>query len=112
MPITVSKKDFKKIVTLDNDPDISWLKQEGFEEMRADYAKGTLEFYGVRARATLMIPFGVDFIPHNVDTPGIWGIAMYGHQIVETDEHIQEMFVEECRTLTEMLTEIGVIVDE
>lgn len=68
---------------------------------------GEWGYQGIRASVVLAIPMGNHTILHRVESPGVWG--------VESDcgeEYRNEVFVDECSTLAEMLAAMGVVVTE
>lgn len=101
--ITVSKRTFQRLTLIDNHPDTSYLEQEGYEERLAAYRADDFHFVGIRARCIVFIPHGKDKIIHEVESPGLWGI-----ESDSDDDHMAEVFLEECQVLADMLTELGV----
>ena len=97
--ITVKESDIAKVVEVDDDamltlPDEVW-----------DPAK---DYFGVKAKITLRIPFGQDFILVPIETPGLWGIDSN-----EDDPYLDEVFEEEKETLIQILNELsGIKVEE
>jgi hypothetical protein len=85
----------------DDDADISWLEQEGFEQDLAAYQAGVFGFVGVRAVAEIRIPYGHDWIVTTLKSPGLWGI-----QDNSGDDYYQEVFEEERQTLLDMLVSL------
>lgn len=103
--ITLSRRDFKREVMADDDPDISYLEQDAFEDRLAEYRRGDFDFVGVRASVELHIPHGPSghAIIQRIESPGLWGI-----ESDSGEEHLAEVFSEECDTLTDMLHALGV----
>lgn len=107
--LTVSRSDFERQVITDEDPDASYLEQEGlgFEERLAEYRRGEFYFVGVRAKVTLHIPVERNtHILQEVTSPGLWG--------VESDSgegYFNEVYAEEVEQLVSMLEQMGVKVE-
>lgn len=104
--MNVSKADFKRVVIADEDPDASFLEQEGFEKRLAEYRRGDFHFVGVRAQVELKIPYGPlgYSIVQVVHSPGEWGI--------ESDSDVsyfEEVYQEECEVLVDMLRSMKAI---
>lgn len=106
MPMTVKKSDYFKVVPDDPDPDTSFMDQEDFKEMKQAWENHELQCYGVQAAVELQIPYGQDFIERVIETPGIWGVFSKN----KDDPYHDELFEEEAKILTDMLTAIGIIV--
>ena len=103
--ITVSRRDFYRRLVPADCPDTSYLEQEGFEDRLAEYRQGDFGFIGVRAAVELPIPYGADRILVTIESPGLWGVES------DSDEdYLDSVFQEECETLADMLTELGVTV--
>lgn len=105
----VSANDFTLDFIPDDDPDTSYLEQEGFEDRLRQYRDGQFHFIGVRARVELSIPTGESFtIAHTVTSPGLWGIE------TDSDSDYLEHHVgsEEKETLADMLREMGIEVTD
>lgn len=70
----------------DEDPDTSYLEQDGFEERRDQFQRGVFAFMGVRAKAEIVI----DNICQTITSGGLWGIEDDSDQgylaTVESDE--------------------------
>lgn len=100
MGMRVSKADFERVIIVDEDPDASFLEQEGFEDRLRSYQRGDFHFVGIRAQVELKIPHGATghSIVQVVQSPGLWGI--------ESDSNVnyfEEVFQEECEVLADML---------
>lgn len=103
--ITISRRDFQRRLVPDDCPDTSYLEQEGFEDRLAECRQGDFGFIGVRAAVELPIPYGADRILVTIESPGLWGVES------DSDEnYLDSVFQEECETLADMLTELGVVV--
>jgi hypothetical protein len=107
--IKVSRASFEKVVDNDDDADLSWAEQEGFEEDLAALKNGDLTNYGVRARVEIQIPLASTLrhgyqIAQNLESPGIWGVTVANSD----DPYIDEAFKEECNILAQMLTALGI----
>ena len=109
MTIKVSRVSFEKVIVIDDDADQSWAEQQGFEEDLAALKNGELTNYGVRARVEIQIPLASTLqhgchISQNIESPGIWGVTVANSD----DPYIDEVFKEECNTLAQMLTALGI----
>ena len=103
--ITLSKRDFYRLIVPDDSPDTSYLEQVGFEDRLAEYRQGRFDFVGVRAAVELPIPYGTDHILVTIESPGLWGVES------DSDEdYLESIFQEECDTLADMLAALGVVV--
>jgi hypothetical protein len=94
--MSISRAAFTRIVEDDHDQD------QELENMDASWV-------GVRARVELHIPGppGSNYtIAHVVTSPGLWGIQHDG--TTASDDYLGEVFDEECDTLADMLTALGV----
>jgi hypothetical protein len=104
MPVTASAKSFTCRQIPDEDPDTSYLEQEGFETRRKEYGLGYFGYVGVRAEIDLQVPYGQDYIIVPVKTPGIWSIED------DDDEGIKQAYRSEVDVLKHILRELGVTV--
>lgn len=82
----------------DDSPEASWLEQDGFEERLAAYKAGEFGFVGVRAVATVKVPYGHDWIVTTIKSPGLWGI-----ESDSAESYLQEVFATERAILLDML---------
>lgn len=82
----------------DEDPDTSYLEQEGFEDRMRQYENGLFSFVGVRAVAHIEVPCGSAWIMSTIKSPGLWGI-----EDDSSEAYFNDVFEEEKRTLLEML---------
>lgn len=92
--------EIRKIVEYDDNPDISFLDQDGFEEEKQRYYNGHFTFVYCKATVTVYIPVNNDsFIMQEISSPGLYGIR------VETldDPYLNEIFDDEKETLLYML---------
>lgn len=103
--ITVHRSDFKRVVVPDDDPDPSYLEQDGFEDRLKAYRRGNFNYCGVRAAIELEIPAPEKGhrILQTIESPGLWGVEDDGDQ-----EYLTEVFNDECDVLAHMLTEMGI----
>jgi hypothetical protein len=103
-PMTVRRESFRRLVSIDEFPDTSWLDDEPRLEAFQD---GTWHMIGIQAAATFLIPLGGHFVVQTVESPGLWGIES------DSDEaYLDEVYAEECGNLAEMLKTLGVAVSE
>jgi hypothetical protein len=106
--MTVKKSDYFKVVPYDTDPDISFMDEEEHKQTKERWNRGEFECVGVKAAVELQIPYGKDFIDHVIESPGVWGVFVES----KDNPYLEELFKEESKILTEMLTAIGIIVEE
>lgn len=95
---------FRREVTPDDHPDLSWLDQtdkemgEGFEseaQKRKDgYQRGDWHMVGVRAVADVTIVRKDRTATYTLRSPGVWGV-----ESDSSEEYLQELFNEECTAL-------------
>lgn len=101
--VTISRTDFEMQVIPDESPDPSYLDQEGFEDRKAEYERGDFRFIGIRAVATVRIPYGSDHIESTIESPGLWGIES------DSDEdYLRSVFDEESQVLAKMLDGLNI----
>src|SRR5574340_1275649 len=89
----------------DEDPDTSYLEQEGFEDALASYNRGDFGFVGVYAEAEVRrenVKGGYSSM-HRIRTPGIWGI-----ETDSEDSYFREVGEDELDELKEILTSFNV----
>jgi hypothetical protein len=91
------------IVMPDDDPDISFLDQDEFEDRKEAYRRGDFSFVGVRAEAEVV----VDGIVQNITSGGLWGV-----ESDSGDEYIKEIAGEEYNDLRQILKTLGVPTSE
>jgi len=104
--ITVKKFDIIREDIPDDDPDTSYLDQEGFEDRKKSYEQGCFNFCGVRAKIRLEIPNGESKILQSIESPGLWGI-----EDDSGEDYFNEVFEEEKETLIQMLETMGMQVE-
>lgn len=82
-----------------------WVLPENFDsEMEKaqkrmrDWEHGYWQFIGVRAVASIKVPYGRDWIVTRIKSPGLWGIESDAGE-----DYLAEVFAEEKATLLEML---------
>ena len=90
--------EFTRVEVIDDDPDTSYLGQDGFEDRLASYDNGDFYFIGIQAKTTVSISTGENVILHDVVSPGVWGI-----ESDSGEEYLEEVFQDECATLANML---------
>lgn len=83
----------------DWDVDDSYLKQDGFEDRRAEYENGGFGHIGIRAVAQVNINDTVQ----TIKSPGLWGI-----EDDSGDEYFAEVEQEQRDELAAILKEMGV----
>lgn len=103
-PLTVLRKDVRRLTSVDEYPDISWMD----DETRLDaFYEGAWHMMGIQASATFLIPLNGHYVTQTVTSPGLWGIES------DSDEdYLDQVFTDECVNLTEMLQMLGVTVRE
>jgi hypothetical protein len=82
----------------DQDPDPSYLEQEGFEDRLAQYKNGDFYFIGIRAKATLEILGTIQ----TIRTPGLWGI-----EDDSGEDYLESVANEEKENLKDILIQMG-----
>lgn len=95
---------FRKEVTPDDRPDLSWLDQtdkemgEGFEaesqKRKEAYHRGDWHMIGVRAVAHITVVRKDRTATYTLRSPGVWGV-----ESDSSEEYLQEIFDEECAAL-------------
>ncbi len=100
----ISQVVIKRMV--DEDPDASYLEQEGmgFEDRLRQYREGQFCFVGVMARAEIILPTykGYSGIAQSITSGGLWGI--------ESDSdaaHFAEIEKEQLDELADQLHHVG-----
>jgi len=82
----------------DNDPDPSYLEQEGFEDRLDQYKRGVFGYMGIVAKAEVVI----DGICQTITSGGLWGIED------DSDEgYLNEIAQEQLNELSDQLEAIG-----
>lgn len=82
----------------DNDPDRSYLEQEGFEERLAEYRNGTFAFIGIRAKAV----FSLRGVMQTIYSGGIYGVEDdSGH------DYLKSLAMEEAIEIRSILNDLG-----
>lgn len=95
----IKVEEISLLVLHDDDPDTSYLEQEGFEDRLAQYQNGDFNFVGIRAEAEVEI----DGAMQTLTSLGLWGIES------DSDEsYLKEVADEEWSQLREILLTIGV----
>jgi hypothetical protein len=103
-PLTVSRKNFRRLTSVDEHPDISWLDDESRHDA---FHEGMWHMIGIQASATFLIPLGGHYVTQTVTSPGLWGI-----ESDSDEEYFDQVFADECANLTDMLQALGVAVRE
>lgn len=106
--LSVSRKDFQRVVEADPDPDPSYLEQDAFEDRLAQFKRGDFGFCYVRATVEVIVPMGKGHgYIQRFESPGLYGI-----EDDSGDAYIAEVFGEECFELEAILEAFGVQVTE
>lgn len=95
----IKLEEIHVLVLPDDDPDTSFLEQEGFEDRLAQYQNGDFTFVGIRVEAEV----DIDGTTQTITSPGIWGVESDSEE-----SHLKEMADEEWTQLREILLTIGV----
>jgi hypothetical protein len=92
-------------VVADDDPDTSWLEQEGFEDRLAALKRGDFGFVGVRACAQIRFETSQGGWINGpiVKSPGLWGI-----EDDSGEEYFREIGDDEAAELANMLKALNV----
>jgi hypothetical protein len=93
----------KALVLPDEDPDVSFLDQDEFEDRKEEYHRGDFSFVGVRAEAEIV----VDGIIQTITSGGLWGVESDAG-----DEYIKEVSQEEYNDLRKILKTLGIPTSE
>lgn len=78
----------------DDDPDTSYLEQDGWEKRLAAYQRGAFGYIGIRAKAEISI----DDTLQTVHSGGLWGIEDDNDR-----DHLEEIEHEQTRELYDQL---------
>jgi hypothetical protein len=106
-PLTVARRNFRRIERIDEYPDVSWLRDAADRERLDAFREGSWHLIGIQAAANVLIPLGCHLVTQTVTSPGLWGIES------DSDEAwLDEVYAEECASLIAMLSAIGVTVTE
>ena len=84
----------------DTDPDVSYLEQSEFKGRLAEYKRGKLHFYEMRVEADVELEGGVHAV---ISSTGVAGI-----ESDTTEEELDDLIVEEWRSLRAALKTVGV----
>ena len=87
----------------DEDPDVSYLDQEGFEDLKTLYEQGGFHFVGIRACALILVPHGKGLMRHTISSGGLWGIESLSDQA-----YLDEVAHEELAELKSQLAALNV----
>ena len=82
----------------DEDPDVSYLEQDEYQDRLKEYKRGMFGFVGVQAVATISVPYGRDWIITHLRSPGIWGV-----ENDSGEDHLNDIFSDEKAVLITML---------
>ena len=106
-PLTVARRNFRRVERIDEYPDASWLDDDSGRERLDAFREGSWHMIGIQASANVLIPLGGHFVTQTVTSPGLFGIES------DSDEaYLDEVFADECASLAAMLSAIGVSVTE
>lgn len=89
---------------LDEDADVSYLEQDGFEERLADYQSGRLHLVELWVEANVLLQEGVEAL---VRSPGVGGI-----ESDTTEEELDALISEEWTSLRGALKRMGVSTEQ
>jgi hypothetical protein len=87
------------VVMADENPDPSYLDQEGFEDRKKEFERGDFGFVGVRAEASVV----VGGVIQHITSGGLWGIESDSDK-----KYIREVGEEEYNALKDILKDMGV----
>lgn len=86
-------------VVTDQNPDTSYLEQEGFEDRLKQFERGDFNFVGVQAVAEVSI----GGVIQEITSGGLWGI-----ESDSGEKHFRSVGKEEYAQLKEILSEMGI----
>jgi hypothetical protein len=101
-PMSVRREHFRRIVSVDQCPDLSWIDDEA---RLADYDADGWHMIGIKAAATFLIPLNGHHVIQIVETPGLWNI-----ESDSDDAYLDAVYADECAELAAMLNVLGVSV--
>jgi hypothetical protein len=105
--LTVARRNFRRVERIDEYPDTSWLDDDSGRERLVAFREGTWHLMGIQASANVLIPLCGHSVTQTVTSPGLFGIES------DSDEaYLDQVFAEECASLTAMLSAIGITVTE
>ena len=81
----------------DNDADVSYLEQEGFEDRLRQYRNGQFGFIGIQARAEIV----VNGVCQTITSGGLWGI--------EDDSDEAYLATEESDQVTDLCNQLSAL---
>ena len=92
----------------DQDPDTSYMDQDGFEKRKMQYDNGDFFYIGVRADADIQTSYdGKNWLCNTITSGGLWGIES------DSDEsYIESIRIEEETELRDILSKFGFSDDE
>jgi hypothetical protein len=106
-PLTVARRNFRRVERIDEYPDVSWLRDAADRERLDAFHEGIWHLIGIQASANVLIPLGGHLVTQTVTSPGLFGI-----ESDSDEEYLEEVYAEECASLIAMLGAIGVTVIE
>jgi len=83
----------------DDDPDTSYLYQDGFEDRRQQWLDGQFHFIGIYSKAIVQLS---DSLMQTIKSGGLWGIESDSSR-----DYLKEIEREEINQLTKELEAIG-----
>lgn len=118
----VRASDIRKLVDYDPEPDTDYARrmadEEGIKEELEAIERGDLTGYYCKAVVDITIPDndempdycsdrGITGIVHHIASPGLWSIFAKNDE----DPYFDQIFAEERRTVIDMLTKMGIEVE-
>jgi hypothetical protein len=87
----------------DNDPDTSYMDQDGFEDLKRSYENGDFFYIGIKAEAEILTSHnGKEWLINTITSGGLWGIES------NSDEsHLESIRMEEEHDLKAVLLKFG-----
>ncbi len=92
-------REVRIVTRFDDDPDTSYLEQEGFEDRLEEYRRGDFAFIGLWTEADVII----EGIIQTLSSGGLWGIESDSQR-----SYVDEVAKEELSQLRDVLEGIGV----
>ena len=87
----------------DNDPDYSYLEQEGFENKLKAFENGDFFYIGIKAEAEIITSYdGKNWLINKITSGGLWGIESNSGE-----DYLEEVRLEEERELKDILLKFG-----
>lgn len=91
-------------VVADDDPDTSYMDQEGFEKEKAQYERGQIVFVGVYAKAEV----NVEGTIQEIRSPGLWSIGIFSPARKADHRYIRSVGKEEYEQIKDILKSMNV----